>query len=64
MKTGKWYDGSVFYDIESSEHVTVEELYAEYIAYRLKFRNDKEIDFDAYIENSLTINNGTLEQIF
>lgn len=64
MRTGKWYDDAVFFDVETLEHVTVEQLFAEYIKYRLEFRNDTDVDFDVFLESELTINNGTLEQIF
>lgn len=52
-----------FMDIESGEIVTVKQLYKEYSERIETGEIDEYMTFDEYIINSLTLFNGTLEEI-
>ena len=52
-----------YYDIESGEAVTIDQLYAEYIAMQTAQPEEYPYSFDDYVGNCLTRNNGTLEPI-
>lgn len=52
-----------FYDIESEKIVSVLELHNEYTENRKSFPEEFNYSFSEYVNNCLTINNGTLEVI-
>jgi hypothetical protein len=51
----------IYYDIRTEEYITESELFEEYENY-LDENNDY-ITFSQFINNCLTINNGTLERV-
>lgn len=53
----------MWYDIESKELVTREQLFAEYLDALADGIIDDDMTFDGYIKNSLTRYNGTLEEV-
>lgn len=53
----------MYIDIESNEIITKEQLYIEYMENKKNNPSEYNYSFSEYIENSLTINNGTLEQL-
>lgn len=52
-----------FYDIESGEYITLETLYSEYLTMQKEQPDEYNYSFTEYINNCLTVNNGTLEKI-
>lgn len=59
----KTEEQTMYYDIESCETVTTEQLYNEYMRNRQEQPDEYNYSFAEYIKNSLTTNNGTLERI-
>lgn len=52
-----------FIDIESNEIITEKQLFDEYLTMKNTQPLEYWYSFSDYIENSLTIHNGTLEEI-
>ena len=52
---------TIFRDIESGEKITLEQLEKEYYMMKLLDPENYDYDFDGYVNNCLTRNNGTLE---
>lgn len=52
----------IYYDIETEEYVTESDLFEEYEGY-LDNPESENISFAQFINNCLTINNGTLEKV-
>ena len=52
-----------FYDIESEEIITIEQLETEYNECRKSQPNEYNYSFTEYVKNCMTANNGTLELI-
>ena len=52
----------IYYDIEKEEYITESELFEEYEGY-LDNPESENISFTQFINNCLTINNGTLERV-
>ena len=53
----------VFFDIETAQMITDRELLEEYFLLQKGDPSYMEITFEQYINNCLTINNGTLEEV-
>ena len=53
----------LFYDIESNQIITQEQLHSEYMENRKNFPEEFDYSFSDYIHNCLTDSNGTLEPI-
>lgn len=53
----------MFFDIESGEYITTEQLFSEYIENRKSNPDEYSYSFPEYVKNCLTVNNGTLEKI-
>lgn len=51
----------VYYDINTEEYITESELFEEYENYLDE--NNEHITFSQFINNCLTINDGTLERV-
>ena len=51
----------LFYDIESGDFVTLDELQNEFLEMKFQDPDTYNYSFSEYIENCLTKNNGTLE---
>lgn len=54
---------AMFYDIESDEYITIEQLFLEYQENRKSNPSEFKYSFSDYIRNCLTINGGTLESV-
>ena len=52
-----------YYDIESGEVITREQLFKEYKHNREIMPDEYNYSFDEYVNNCMTANNGTLEII-
>ena len=52
----------IYYDIETEEYITESDLFEEYEGY-LDSPESENISFAQFINNCLTINNGTLERV-
>ena len=53
----------MYFDIESNEIITTEQLYAEYMENLENLPEEFNYTFPEYIRNCLTNNNGSLEKI-
>ena len=52
-----------FRDIESGEYITLKTLYSEYMTMKREQPEEYDYSFTEYVNNCLTVNNGTLEKI-
>lgn len=52
----------IYYDTETEEYITESDLFEEYEGY-LDSPESENISFAQFINNCLTINNGTLERV-
>ena len=52
----------IYYDTETEEYITESDLFEEYESY-LNNPESENISFAQFINNCLTINNGTLERV-
>lgn len=52
---------TIFRDIESGEKITLDQLEKEFYLLKLEDPESYDYNFDGYVNNCLTRNNGTLE---